>query len=153
MRKSELLAALNDDLWSRFVATYAALDSDGFLDLYSPDLVRAGGPGREILGYSPYADGIRDWFANLRARGSTPRIEFRFSERIATEDLASERGAFRIVATNVDGDQRIFYGGFHTFARHIDGRWRFIVDYESTDVDQSAFEAAYHADDVAAFVS
>ena len=57
------------------------------------------------------------------------------------------------MATNADGDQRIFYGGFHTFARHIDGRWRFIVDYESTDVDQSAFEAAYHADDVAAFVS
>ncbi len=46
-------------------------------------------------------------------------------------------------------DQRIFYGGFHTFARHIDGRGRFVVDYESTDVD----EAAYHADDVAAFVS
>jgi hypothetical protein len=64
-----------------------------------------------------------------------------------------------------NGDHRIVCGGFHTFARRIalvcriavvrriDGRWGFIVDDESTDVDESTFEPACYVDDVTAFVS
>jgi ketosteroid isomerase-like protein len=70
-------------------------------------------------------------------------------------DLASERGVYRLTARRADGDQRVFHGRFHTFARKVDGRWRIAVDYDSDEggtVTPNAFDAAVEIDDVLAFV-
>ena len=153
MPTSEALSSLNNELWTPFAATYAAGDADGFLTLYSPDLIRAGGPTRQVIGFDEYATQTREWFRDLSARGSSVAIEFRFTERLAGAELASERGIYRIVGTNADGDHRVFYGGFQTFARRTDGRWRFVADYDRNDADEDAFTAAYAANDVDAFTA
>jgi hypothetical protein len=81
-------------------------------------------------------------------------ISFRFVERIATNDLASERGIFQIVPKRADGDQRTFYGRFHTYARRTDGRWQICVDYDSDERSETLegeFLAPIDVDDVTAF--
>lgn len=148
------LRSLNDGLWRPFVRAYADRDADAFLALASPDLVKAGGPGRQVQTFAGYAADTRAFFADLTSRGSRATIEFRFTERLVGADAASERGVFRIEATRADGDSRVFYGRFHTFSRRLDGRWRFVTDYDSDEagsVDQSAFELAVPVDDVDAF--
>jgi hypothetical protein len=52
------------------------------------------------------------------------------------------------------GEERLFYGRFHTFARKEEGRWRIAVDYDSDEggtIDDAAFAAGTEMDDVAAF--
>jgi ketosteroid isomerase-like protein len=149
MADNELLRELNNDIWHAFPRVYG--DADAFLALYAPDLIRAGGPTSKVQGYAEFAEITRQWFADLADRGSTVDIEFRFTERIADADLASERGVFRMTARRATGGEKVFHGRFHTFSRRIDGRWRIAVDYDSDEngtVTADAFESAAPADDI-----
>ena len=145
MTDSALLAELDRDVWQAFRRAYAARDVEAFLDVHRPDLIRAGGPAQDVHGYDVYAAQTADFFAELTGRGDGIGIEFRFTERIAAGDLASERGVFRITVTPAAGEGRVFHGRFHTFSRREGGRWRIAVDYDTNDggtVDAAAFAAA-----------
>ncbi|GLY54246.1 DUF4440 domain-containing protein [Lentzea sp. NBRC 102530] len=150
----DLVRQLNDDVWHPFRLAYGKLDAPAFLSLYSPDLIRAGGPAKEVLGYAEFAAQTESWFAELAERGSAVSISFRFVERIVAGDVASERGIFQLVATRADGDGRTFYGRFHTYSRRTDGRWRICVDYDTNERSETLeeeFQAAAAVDDVDAF--
>jgi ketosteroid isomerase-like protein len=154
MADGALLQELNRDVWHAFRAAYSARDAVAFLALNTPDLVRAGGPERQVHGFAEYAAQIEQWFAELTERGDGIGIDFRFVERIAADGLASERGVFRITVTPATGDGRVFYGQFHTFARKAGGRWRIAVDYDTNEggaVTAESFAAATDIDDVAPF--
>ncbi|MEV6238910.1 DUF4440 domain-containing protein [Lentzea sp. NPDC051838] len=151
---TDLLRQLNDDIWHPFRLAYAKLDAPAFLDLHAPELIRAGGQTKELLGFEDYSDQVAKWFAGLADRGSSVTISFRFVERIASDALASERGIFQIRSRRANGDERTFYGRFHTYARRTDGRWRICVDYDTDERSatlESEFLAAVDADDVEAF--
>lgn len=154
MADTELLRELNRDVWHAFVRAYGARDAKAFLAVHSPDLIRAGGPEKQVHGYPEYATQTEQWFADLTERGDDIGIEFRFDERIASGDLASERGMYRITATRATGEQRVFYGRFHTFSRRIGDGWRIAVDYDSNEggtVTEETFASGADIDDVAAF--
>jgi uncharacterized protein (TIGR02246 family) len=149
-----LLTELNRDLWHPFTAAYAALDADAFMALSHTDVVRISGAGKQVHGHDVYARQMREFFALVAARGDRIGIEFRFVERIASGDLASERGLFRLSVVPADGEPRTRYGRFHTVARKADGRWRFTVDYDTDDgADQTAFDAGADVDDLARFTA
>lgn len=145
------LAELNADIWQPYRIAHAAGDTEAFLALHAPELIRAGGPAKTIQGLDEYAAESRAWRADLSARGSRVAIEFRFTERITDGELASERGVYRLTATRADGDQRVFHGHFHTFARKIYGHWRIAVDYDDTDATPADFDAATAPDDFTPF--
>jgi ketosteroid isomerase-like protein len=149
----EVLSELNTDVWHAFRRAYAAGDGAAFMALYTPDLIRAGGPDQSVYGFAEYAAQTTDWFAGLGASGDSIDIDFRFLERIASAGRASERGIYQITATH-DGDQRVFYGKFHTFSRKTAGRWQIAVDYDSNEggtITAASFAAASPIDDVAVF--
>lgn len=133
-----LLAELNDQVWEPFRAAYGAADLDAFLALHDEDLIRAGGPGRAVQSHRDVAAETGPFFAAARDRGTALSIEFRFVERLADGDLASERGIVRIgVGTDV------FHARFHTFCRRAGGRWRIAVDYDTAEgADAESFAAA-----------
>lgn len=151
---SELLNELNRDIWHPFRAAYAARDTASFLLLHMPDLIRAGGPTREALDFDGYAVQITDWFATQTANGDRATIDFRFTERIVSRDVASERGVYEITASRPGHPDKVLYGRFHTFARRAAGHWHIAVDYDSNDggtVDAQAFRSAAAIDDTEAF--
>jgi ketosteroid isomerase-like protein len=135
-----LLEELNRDVWEPFRAAYRAYDTEAYLALHTPDLIRVGGPRRTVQGYAEVAAETAPWFADAAGRSLPIGIDFRFTERLATGDLASERGIYRIEV----GD-KVLHGRFHTFSRRVDGRWRIAVDYDSDDdatIDESTWSAA-----------
>jgi ketosteroid isomerase-like protein len=153
---SELLRELNQDVWHAFRQAYGARDAKAFLALHAPELIRAGGPDKQVHDFDEYAAQTEEWFTGLTERGESVGIEFRFLERIASVDLASERGVYRITAVRPSGEQRVFYGRFHTFVRKIDGTWRIAVDYDSDEggtITDETFTAGAEIDDVAAFAA
>ncbi|WP_346136942.1 hypothetical protein [Lentzea roselyniae] len=150
----DLLRWLNNDIWHPFRLAYSKLDVSAFLDLYAPELIRAGGPAKQVFGFADYSDQTEKWFAEFADRGSSVTISFRFVERIASKEVASERGIFQIVSKRADGDERTFYGRFHTYARRTHERWRICVDYdtdERTATLEEEFLVAVDVDDVEAF--
>lgn len=138
-----LSADLDRDIWHEFVRSYAALDTEAFLGLHAPELIRAGGPGREMLDFPRYAADIREFFATVASRGDAVAIEFAFTERLAGGGLASDRGVYRLTITLAGGERRVQFGRFHVLARHGDGRWRIVADYDAPEgADETAFAAA-----------
>ncbi|KJK53302.1 hypothetical protein UK23_01215 [Lentzea aerocolonigenes] len=151
---TDLLRQLNADIWHPFRLAYSKLDAAAFLELHAPELIRAGGPATQVSGFAEYSGQIEKWFTDLADRGSSVTISFRFVERIAANDLASERGIFQIVSRRADGDERTFYGRFHTYARRTDGRWRICSDYDTDERSatlEEEFLAAADVNDVEAF--
>jgi hypothetical protein len=151
---SALLEELNRDVWHAFRRAYGERDAPTFLGIHSRDLIRAGGPTKEIHDYDEYAARTGGWFAELTARGDGIGIEFRFLERIAGGGLASERGIFRITATRVGEEAKVFHGRFHTLCRKVDGRWLICADYDSDEggtVTADMFDAGTDIDDVGTY--
>jgi ketosteroid isomerase-like protein len=147
-----ILEELNRDVWHPFVRTYRALDADAFLALHHTDLIRASGTANEVHDFAGYAAQIREFFAMVAGFGDAIMIDFRFHERIAAGDVASERGVFRLSVTPATGRPRTRYGRFHTYARRVDGRWRLASDYDTNEgADAAAFAAGAEIDDVARF--
>lgn len=149
---ARFLAELNADIWQPYRDSYAAGDTEAFLALHHPELIRAGGPAKTVQGFDEYAAASRSWRADMDARGSTVAIEFRFTERITDGELASERGVYRLTATRADGDRKILHGHFHTFARKIYGHWRIAVDYDNTAATPADFDAATAPDDLTPYL-
>jgi ketosteroid isomerase-like protein len=136
----ELLTELNGDVWAPFRAAYRSYDTEAYLALHTPDLIRVGGPARVVQGYAEMAAEVGPWFADAAARSLPLAIDFRFTERLADGAVASERGIYRI-----EVGAEVFHGRFHTFSRKADGRWRMAVDYDSDDnatVSSSDWDAA-----------
>ena len=133
---------LNRDIWQPFRRTYGERDLTGYLELYDRDLIRAGGPAMQVYGHDRLAADTTAFFGKAAAQGDHFDIDFRFTERIASDGLASERGYYRITAALADAGTRVLYGRFHTFARQRDGRWRIAVDYDTDDPPVTAEEFA-----------
>jgi ketosteroid isomerase-like protein len=149
--RADLLREINRDIWHPFRATYAALDAAGFLALSAPDFIRASAVERAVYGRAEYAAAIEPFFARVAERGDKIAIDFRFRERLAGPELASERGVFELRVLLADGEQRVRYGQFHTYARKVEGRWRFVADYDSDEgatITAETYAAGTAIDDV-----
>jgi hypothetical protein len=146
------LEALNRDIWQPFVRAYHALDAATFLGLCRSDMIHASGAAGQVHRFEEYARQMREFFDMVAERGDQVDIEFRFSERLVADGVASERGLFRLSVTLADGELRTRYGRFHTFSVLTEGRWQFLVDYDTADgADEAAFDAATPVEDTSAF--
>jgi ketosteroid isomerase-like protein len=144
------LAELNRDIWLPFSQAYADRDLDAYLRLHTADLLRVDVDHKWLGGLAEYGELSRPIFAKLIDRDDAAEIRFRFFERLASADLASERGYFRlaITVTEPEPGELVFYGQFHTFARRVDGVWRLCVDYERGSASEEDFDSARALDDL-----
>lgn len=79
-------------------------------------------------------------------------VPVRRAQRV--EQPREQRGIFQIVSKRSDGDERTFYGRFHTYARRTDGGWRICADYDTDERSatlEEDFLAGIDVDDVEAF--
>lgn len=128
------LRAINRDIWTPFSAAYAANDAVQYLNLHTPDLIRAtGGKYAGVQTLDEYGAGVRQGVARRVADSTGITIDFTFFERIAGEETASERGVYRLTVTPKVGEARQYYGKFHVFHRKVEGVWKIAVDYDSNE--------------------
>lgn len=149
-----LLAELDRDIWQPFVKAFAERDAEGYIALHSPALVRGMGDMKRVETYASWRENTLAMFKRLAERDVRPAIRFRFLERIAGAEAASERGIYEFTATDAKGEVRRFYGKFHVIARKEEGRWKIAVDYDSSEggtIDEASFRAAHAMDDYAKY--
>jgi hypothetical protein len=126
----ELLAALDREIWRPFVRAYAEHRPDDYIALHSKDLIRVSAVAKSIDPYDLWAERTRAMFRSLGERGRKLAIAFRFTERIATAQSASERGVFEFTVLAPGAEPRRFYGRFHVLSRREGGRWKILSDYD-----------------------
>jgi hypothetical protein len=150
-----LLEELNCQIWIPFSDAYASGNPEPYLALHSPKLIRGEGNQKRVMNLVQYADAIRQAFQHWKAEGARPAVQFRFVERIVSEEAASERGIFQFHLTSATGEQRTFYGKFHVIARKEQGRWKILLDYDSSEggtITEATYAAAHAMEEVERFV-
>jgi ketosteroid isomerase-like protein len=149
-----LLAELNAQIWIPFHEAYRDGEAEKYIALHRPEFIRGEGTRKVVRTLDEYATGVRRSFEIWKERGLTIDLQFRFLERIVKGAQASERGIYRFTLTPPDGKTQTFYGQFHTFSRKVDGRWQFVVDYDSNEggtIGAANYEAAAAVDDFSRF--
>jgi ketosteroid isomerase-like protein len=137
-----MISDIDADIWRPFMAAYPALDFEMAASVYSQELLHAGGPTRTAQDRAAYLIDLRAFFDKARELGDAFEIEFRFTERIVGDGIASERGVFRIGIRLAGGAERQSYGGFHVFERVENGAWRILTDFDEAGATADDFAAA-----------
>lgn len=153
-RSAELLRELNRDIWEPFRAAYARGDAEAYLSLHADDLLRVEADENWLGGLDDYAGRVRPAFDRLAADQAALEIDFRFVERIASGDRASERGIYRLAVTMPGAEPQVHFAKFHTVARKQQGSWRIILDHDHSEqrtIGTDHYAAAHALDDLDPF--
>jgi ketosteroid isomerase-like protein len=136
---------IENDVWIPLMRASVAFDAEGFLAVQSKDLVRVSVDAGEVYGLDRYQREIREGFPRARARGITRQNEVRFLQRVASDSLAWETGYFRSQVRMPDGEERVRYTRFEMVLRKEGGKWKILVDKDTSDqgkITEAMFEAA-----------
>ena len=136
---------INEQVWRPFIKAYNEKDTYAFLAVHSKDVIRSPRDANKVMNFTEYASELRAINADLKAKGITPNLELRFTERIASNDQAIEVGIYKGTITGPDGKSMSFYGRFHVALRKEAGVWKILVDTdysENNTIGQTQFEAA-----------
>jgi hypothetical protein len=150
----EILKALDRGIWQPFVRAYGEHKADDYIALHSRQLVRVSAEQKSIDPYDLWIERTRAMFKSFADRNRRFAIAFRFTERIANADTASERGIFEFSVLAPNAEPRRFYGKFHVLSRKEDGRWKILSDYDSREggtIDAASFAAAHAPEDYARY--
>ncbi|NJX15001.1 hypothetical protein [Tamlana crocina] len=87
------LQAINNQVWSNFTKAFETLDAELFANIHSDSLIRVGGDNQVIRRKTEYMNGYKTRWQNKALKRT---ISFRFLERIADNQSASERGIYKL---------------------------------------------------------
>jgi hypothetical protein len=146
--KTEILQEINNNIWKPFSKAYINWDSEAYLSLHSPDLIRAG--HTKVSNLNQYSENVTDFFQLTKEQGAQLDIQFRFSERICDQLTASERGVYQLTVINFVGESSKYYGKFHVFLRKESNIWKILIDYDSSEnntINENNFQEAFDMED------
>lgn len=123
---------INEQVWKPFLKASSEFDGETFMSVQSRDLVQASLGSKRVLNYEQYEASIVPSFARIRGEGKVKRTtEMRFTERIASDRFAYERGYFKSTTLRANGEIRIGYSEFYMVLRKESGVWKIFVDSDS----------------------
>lgn len=136
---------INDQVWKPFISTFNSYDANGFLAVHAKDVVRSPLDAKMILSYDEYLQNQLEGNKRGQEIGNTRALDLRFTERIANAATAIDIGIFKVTVNRKDGSTQSFYGRFHVVLRKENGRWKILVDMDSSEgrsIDETDYVAA-----------
>lgn len=141
------LQVINSQIWSSFSRSFETLDYSLFESLHHDDFTRISGDSKQIKNKETYINGYVQRWKNSDTKQT---ISFRFLERFYNEDHASERGIYDLKINPNTDLEKSYYGKFHVVLTKVNGTWKILVDYDSSEgktIGQDSYQAAYSIDD------
>jgi len=151
-QNSDHLKALNS-VWAKFYTAFETLDHTLMAEIHSKDLVRVSG-GQRILDYDTYINNYKAGFERDKKAGQTSTISLRFFERLCDGKTSSERGIYKLLRNKGKDNEQAYYGQFHVLFKKIEGEWKIIMDYDSTEsntIGEDDYNEAFAIDDFEQF--
>ena len=128
------LSAQNDTLqidqqvWHPFIQSYQAYDTEAFMAVHTPDIIRVNRSNKSIKTAEMYRESqLASALRNEKQR-TNRTIDLRFLERIISDDHAFEVGYYKVDYNRPSKSQTTFYGKFHVLLKKQDGRWQIAMD-------------------------
>jgi hypothetical protein len=129
-----LLKELNRDVWMPYSAAIRANDLTKLNAVLSQDFIRVHPFQKRILNRAQFSEEINKAFLVDQKDEGRPKpydIQFRFLERVITEDFASERGVFQYSFISHRGEKTWIFEKFHVLSRKEQGVWKMLAFYSS----------------------
>ena len=136
---------INEQVWTPFINAFSSGNTDLFMSVHSKDLVRSGRESKEVLKWEQYYEQTKKGNENRAKRQGQLSIELRFTERIGNEKQAIDVGVYKTSYTGKDGNVNSSYGRFHVVLRKENGKWKILVDTDSSEgntINEQSFLAA-----------
>jgi ketosteroid isomerase-like protein len=124
---------INKQVWNVLIDAYNSFNTDKFMSVYAKDVVRIPLDEKKILDFNEYRKNINrenQFNKNYKIKA---KIEFRFTERIHTDNLAFERGIFKINITDNNSKPAVIYSRFQALLRKEAGVWKIQFDSDSAE--------------------
>ncbi|MDX2218067.1 MAG: hypothetical protein SF172_03510 [Burkholderiales bacterium] len=149
-----ILKAIDADVWVPYSKAFADGRANDYIALHSKSLLRVMGDVKYVDPYDGFARNMTEMFDSLKKQNVKVTIQFRFTERIASADTASERGIYEFVMTDAKGKVTKNYSRFHNFLKKEGGKWKIVMDYDNGEkgaVTEATYKAAFARDDYAKY--
>lgn len=127
------VSEIDEQVWKTFIKAFSQHDPKTFLSVHSKELIRAPRDSRRLLNWDEYLKQQSAGDKYEVDNGITRTIELRFSERHANATQAIDIGVYKTTVTRKDGTSDSFYGRFHVVLRKENGRWKILVDTDSSE--------------------
>jgi ketosteroid isomerase-like protein len=103
------------------------------LNLHSKDVVRSPRNAKQVWNWETYLqETIAADEQDIREKRKR-QLELRFTERINNATQAVEVGIYKTTYQLANGETQIFYGRFHVVLRQEEGKWKILVDTDSSE--------------------
>jgi ketosteroid isomerase-like protein len=124
---------INAQVWKPFINAFNVRDTKAFMDVHSKDVVRSSRDSKTVLNWSEYFSQMEKGDKREKESKNKRELELRFTERIASKDLAIDVGIYKTTYTTENKPPRSFYGRFHVVLRKESGTWKILVDTDSSE--------------------
>jgi ketosteroid isomerase-like protein len=128
----DIKSQIEKDVWQPLFSGSNTFDADLFLSAQSRDLIRVAVDQKLAYGIDRYSREIREGFKRVKDRGIVRKSDARFTERSSDDDYAFETGYFRSEVTMPTGEKRIRYSRFEFVLRRESGKWKILVDRDTS---------------------
>ena len=153
--QSQVRLAEINKVWKKFCEGFNSHRPELLREVHSEDLIRVSG-GQRVSGYDDCMRRYEASIKNTLEKKVESTLTLRFIERVSDENSASDRGIYQLKRKEPGKEEKQYYGKFHAFMRKINGEWKIVVDYDSTEGDtigKSDFMNALHMDEINAFLT
>lgn len=130
-----------DAYWAESSRTVREGDFEAYADSYHEDAVLVNGIRGTSYAISEALDGWKEGFDDTRDGKMTAAVDFRFSERLISENTAHETGIFRYTSQMEGEEESVALIHFQSLTVKKDGRWVMMMEYQiatATDAEWTA---------------
>ena len=124
---------INEQVWRPFIKNYNNYRADDFLSIHSKDVIRSPRDSKKVWNWDQYLQSQSEGDKRELLAKSKRTLSLRFTERLNNATQALDVGIFQVLYLLPDGTQESYYGRFHVVMRKENGRWKILVDTDSTE--------------------
>ena len=130
-----------DAYWTESSRSVREGDFEAYADSYHEDAVLVNGIRGTSYAISEALDGWKQGFDDTRDGKMSASVEFRFSERLISENTAHETGIFRYASQMEGEEESVALIHFQSLTVKKEGRWVMMMEYQIAAATDAEWEA------------
>jgi len=130
-----------DSLWADVSQSVATGDPELYLSTYHPDAIFVSARRGITRTVAEDVEANRTAWDDTREGRARRSVEFRFTERLHSQNSAHEVGIFRYASTEADGSARVALIHFEAALVKKGGVWLQLLELQTSDATAAEWEA------------
>ncbi len=130
-----------DNFWTEMSRTVAEGNFKEYSAMYHPDAILVEGISKTSYPISQALAGWKQGFDNTKAGTMKAGVEFRFSERLHSENTAHDTGIFKYSWQSEGEEMQSILIHFQGLLTKASGEWKMMMEYQISQATVEEWEA------------